>query len=95
MRPIEFKEQNCIFAKDQSEYLPLPALKLDTERGDIVFCSYLTFRERIRVLFTGRIWVNLLSFNRPLTPSYLTTKKKDLIIKAFKPTVRKNWTVEN
>lgn len=27
MRPIEFKGQNIIFAKDQPEYLPLPALR--------------------------------------------------------------------
>lgn len=25
MKPIEFKEQNCIYAKDQPEYMPLPA----------------------------------------------------------------------
>jgi hypothetical protein len=26
MTPVEFKGQNAIFAKDQPEYLPLPAL---------------------------------------------------------------------
>lgn len=26
MKPLEFKEQNIIFAKDQPEYIPLPEL---------------------------------------------------------------------
>jgi hypothetical protein len=27
MKPIEFKEKNVVFAKDQPQYQPLPALK--------------------------------------------------------------------
>ena len=29
MKPIEFKDQNVVYAKDQPEYLPLPALRID------------------------------------------------------------------
>lgn len=79
MKPIEFKEQNVVFAKDQPEYQPLPALRYDNPQGEVVSCWGLTFRERLRVLFTGKIWVSLWSFKNPLTPSYLTTKKKELI----------------
>ncbi len=81
MKPIEFKEQNCVYARHQKEYLPLPALKKDGDEGEVVFCQSLGLRERLRVLFTGRIWVMLLTFNNPLVPSYLTTKKSDLIPK--------------
>lgn len=77
MKAIKFKEQNVVYAKDQPEYLPLPAFK--DEDGKVVFCMGLTFMERVRVLFTGIIWCSLLTFNKPLTPSYHTTKKSDIL----------------
>lgn len=80
MKPTEFKGQNSVFAKDQPEYQPLPALKLDCETGDVISCWNLSFKERVRVLFTGKIWVSLMMFKKPLTPSYLTTKRKELFI---------------
>jgi len=79
MKPIEFKEQNVVFAEDQKEYLPLPAFKADTERGEVVFCMGLSFRERLKILFTGRLWCTLLTFNKPLTPSYFSVNKNDVI----------------
>ena len=78
MKPIEFPEQNVVFAKDQPEYLPLPAHKVSEPEGRVIFCQQLTFTERVRVLFTGKIWCALMMFNKPLTPSYFTTKKSDL-----------------
>lgn len=81
MRPIEFPEQNVVFAKDQPEYLPLPAFKdYNSDKGEIVMCQSLSFAERLRVLFTGKIWVSLLTFNKPLTPTFFTTKKSDVLI---------------
>ena len=77
MKAIKFKEQNCVFAEDQDEYHSLPALKSDD--GEVVFCMGMTFKERLRVLFTGKIWVSLQTFRKPLTPSFHTTKKSDLI----------------
>jgi len=79
MKPIEFKEQNVIFAKDQPEYQPLPAFKSDSSTGEVVSCWQLSFKERLYVLFTGKIWLNLMSFNKPLTPSFLTTKKSEVL----------------
>jgi hypothetical protein len=79
MKPIEFKEQNIVFAKDQPEYQPLPALKKKTEEGEVVSCWKLSFKERIKILFSGKIWLSLMSFNKALTPSYLTTKKREVI----------------
>lgn len=77
MEVKEFKEQNVVFAKDQAEYKRLPALLLEGEAGQVVSCWGLSFTERLRVLFTGRIWVSLLSFNKPLTPQLISTKKSD------------------
>lgn len=81
MKPIEFKEQNVIYAKDQPEYLPLPALKYPGGNGEVVTCWRLSFWERFYILFTGRMWLSLLSFNQPLTPSFLSVKKHEVIRK--------------
>lgn len=79
MKPIEFKEQNVVYAKDQPEYVPLPAFKSDDPMGQVVSCWKLSFTERLRVLFTGKLWVSLATFHKPLTPSFFTTKKSDVI----------------
>ncbi len=80
MKPLEFKEQNLTYAKDQPPYIPLPGHKIDEPEGGFIFCMGLSFRERCRVLFNGRIWVRLLTFNKPLTPSAFSTKKTDFFI---------------
>ena len=54
MIPTEFPEQNIIWAKDQSEYLPLPAITDDTYT---VTCWALSWRERLRMLWFGRLWL--------------------------------------
>ncbi len=79
MKPIKFKGQNVTFAENQPEYQPLPAFKNDGPQGEVISCWQLSFRERLRIFFTGKLWVSLLSFNQPLTPSYFTTKKSDVI----------------
>lgn len=79
MKPVTFKEQNVVYAKDQPEYMPLPAFKNDSPKGEVVSCWKLSFRERLRMLFTGKLWVCLLSFNNPLTPSFFTTKKSEVL----------------
>lgn len=79
MKPIEFKEQNVVYAKDQKEYHPLPALKF--EDGEVLTCWKLSWKELFRVVFTRRIWVAQLSFNKPLQPQFVTTDKYDVIKK--------------
>lgn len=79
MKPIEFPEHNVVFAKDQPEYQPLPAFRAGGEMGAVISCWKLTFRERLRILFTGRLWVSLATFGKPLTPSFFTTKKSDVL----------------
>lgn len=78
MKPVEFKHQNMVFAKDQPEYQPLPALKLDSPQGEVIACWKMDWKERLKVLITGKVWVNLLSFNKPLTPSYVTVHRKEV-----------------
>jgi len=76
MKPSKFPEQNTVYAENQDEYGNMPAFK--DEDGVVVSCWKLTFRERLRVLFRGYIWLSLMSFNKPLTPSYMSTKKSDM-----------------
>ena len=80
MKPIKFKEQNCTYAENQHEYLPLPVFKNDSLEGEVISCWKLSLIERLRILFTGKLWVMLMTFNKPLTPSFLTTKKSDVLI---------------
>ena len=79
MKPIKFKEQNVTYAENQSEYLPLPAFKVEGGKGEVISCWQLSITERLRILFTGKLWVCLLSFNKPLTPSFFTTKKSEVL----------------
>jgi hypothetical protein len=80
MKPKKFKEANVTFAKDQPEYQPLPAFRSDSPQGEVITCWNLSFRERLRVLFKGEIWLSMLTFNKPLTPSFMTTKKSDVLV---------------
>lgn len=76
MKPIEFKGCNTIYGKDQDEYNNLPALAF--EDGEVVTCYKLSFLERLRVLFTGKIWCAQKTFGNNLQPVYKSTKRKEL-----------------
>ena len=78
MKPVKFKHQTTVFAKDQPEYQPLPALVIDSPNGEVVSCWKLSFKERIRVLFLGRVWLSISSFNKPLSPSFLSADRKEI-----------------
>lgn len=75
MHPIEFPEQTVVFAEDQPQYNPLPAHHYGDDEGTIAFCWKLGFYERLQVLFTGKIWQRVLTFNQPLQPQLLQTVK--------------------
>ena len=79
MKPIEFKHQTGVAAKDQPPYLPLPMLRFKNDpKGHVISCWKLTFLERIKVLRYGIIWMDLLCFNNKITPSKLTVNRKDV-----------------
>jgi hypothetical protein len=66
MQPIDFPGRNIIFAENQKEYLPLPAHL--TKDGIVTCCWKLSFLERIRLLFSGRLFLTTVTFNTPLQP---------------------------
>ena len=85
MKPISFTEQTVVIAEDQPEYMSLPAyvspkvhnsmpMPYDEERK-IVFCWKLTPWERFKIIFTGKIWHSVLTFDSPLQPQMLELRK--------------------
>lgn len=77
MKPLKFKEQNIEFGKKQPQYNTLPGHLIRDVDGRFIFCMGLSLAERIRLLFTGKLWCSLLTFGEKLTPSHFTTKKSD------------------
>jgi hypothetical protein len=76
MKPIPFSEQTDVIAKDQPEYLPLPAHRVANDpSGRIVSCWKLTWRERLSILVHGVIWHETLTFYEPLQPQKLSARK--------------------
>ena len=78
MKAIKFKGHNVVFAENQKEYNSLPALKLNDDMGNVISCWELSFNERVIILLTGKMWMNLCMFGNPLTPSYLSVKRKEV-----------------
>ena len=73
MKIIEFKECNIVYAEHQPGYLPLPALRM--KEGEVISCWGLSFIERLKLLFTGRLWLGVLTFNRQLQPLKMSVDK--------------------
>lgn len=80
MKPIQFKGANVVYAKDQPEYIPLPAFKDESKEGIVVTCWELSFWDRVRLIFNGKLWLSIWTFNQPLQPVRPTTIKTDVLI---------------
>ena len=65
-----FKEHEVVFAKDQPEYMPLPALRFDD--GMVITRWRLSFRERLQILFGCDIWLYAIGVFGALQPVKLT-----------------------
>lgn len=77
---IEFAEQTVVIAKDQPEYRPLPAHQHRDNCGTITCCWKLNWPARIKVLFTGKIWHSVMTFNQPLQPQLMVIDKPEMKI---------------
>lgn len=86
MKAVEFKECNVEIAKNQKEYKTLPAF-VDKEIGTVTACFELNSDELKQVRRTNKIWLTLLTFNKPLQPiqmSLLNPFEKDKANTPFK-----------
>ena len=79
MKPLEFKEQTHVVAKYQPQYGDLPAFIEKDGMGQVVFCMGLGFWERLQILITGRLWVSLCMFGKPVTPTFFTVYKDEIL----------------
>lgn len=61
---VELKE--IVYAVNQPEYTPLPVFK-DND-GTVLSRWHLSFKERLRVLFKGDVYLWVSTFNTPLQP---------------------------
>jgi hypothetical protein len=68
MTPTNFEGQNVVYAEDQPEYLPLPALQLGDEHGSVITCWEMTDEELQEVIKNKKIYLSVMTFNQPLQP---------------------------
>jgi len=66
MKPVEFAQQTLIIAKNQPEYLPLPA-HVSVE-GIVTSCWEFTDDEILELITTKRIWLQQYTFGQALQP---------------------------
>lgn len=66
MKAIKFKGMNVTFAENQPEYIPLPAHK--DKEGIVTTCWKMSWLERFVHLFTGKIFIQTMTFNQPIQP---------------------------
>ena len=62
-----------VYAKDQTKYQPLPALRFPD--GVALSRWKLTWRERLQVLFRGNFFLAVWTFNQPLQPLLPSTEE--------------------
>jgi hypothetical protein len=74
MKLIEFPEQTVVIAKDQPQYLPMPAHVTHDDMGRIICCWKLNWRERLRLLLTGTLWHHICTFGKSVQPQLLDVK---------------------
>ena len=68
MKAVWFEGCNAAYAEHQEEYETLPSFRTPDEHGIVVSCWKTSLAERWRILFTGRVWLSVCTFNRPLQP---------------------------
>ena len=60
--------EETLFARHQPEYTPLPAVVVESR---VITRWKLSWRERLKLLATGNLWLTLLTFGQPLQPILL------------------------
>jgi hypothetical protein len=65
MKPIEFPGCNVVLGRGQSRYQELPAR---SDGNCVSSCWKLTWKERLKILFTGKLWLAQLTFGHRFQP---------------------------
>jgi|ERR1044072_1026225 hypothetical protein len=101
MKAIDFPQQNEVIAKDQPEYIPLPAfLNIQQVRFndgtegpaviDLTCCFQLSPEEVAQVIATGKIWYTQVVNNQSMQPIHMS------VVNPFKAAhdLTDNWITE-
>lgn len=75
---VKWKHTNIEIGLKQNQYITLPALKINGAEGHLITKWKLTIPQRLKVLITGTIWMNSMTYNKPFTPMKLSTNRKQL-----------------
>jgi hypothetical protein len=75
MKLVEFPEQTTVIAKDQPPYAQFPCHQVGDARDTIIACWELSIFERLKILFTGKVWHLILKFDQKLQPQLLLVDK--------------------
>jgi len=73
MKPITFPQCNVKIAENQDEYLTLPAHHAGDIQGTVTTCWELSPDEIEEVRKTGKIYLQLWTFNQPVQPIQMHT----------------------
>lgn len=78
MEIVPFDGQTVVIAKDQPQYRSMPAHISRTGERRITCCWQLSFKEKLKLMWTGKIWHQILAFDQPLQPQLLMVDKPEL-----------------
>jgi len=69
-----FEDLERVYAKDQPEYIPLPCLPVNETdgTGTIIERWSFTWRERLAIFFGRDLFVQVMTFEKPLQPIHLS-----------------------
>jgi len=78
MNLVEFPEQNIVIAKDQPQYMPMPAHVSLNETGTVTCCWDLSGEEIAEIVKTGKIWHSILTYGLSVQPQLLSAFKPEM-----------------
>jgi hypothetical protein len=70
--PVIKGYREVIYAKNQPQYNRLPSIRMGA--GEVITRWHMTWRERLRALLRGDVYLRVLTFNEPLQPLAMSTE---------------------
>ena len=70
--------EETVYARYQEQYLSLPALRLADPEATILTRWRLSWRERWTILWTGNLYLWILTFGQPLQPLRPTVERPNV-----------------
>lgn len=77
MKPVEFPGVNVVFAKDQPEYMPLPAMKIPNDPQGLIITKWQLSPEELERVKPGKIEVIKAEHNGNFSYEVRFDKKDD------------------